>query len=815
MESEEEILRKENDELNRSLQEAQDTLEAIRRGDIDAIVVNGPNGNQLYSLVSPEHPYQVFVEKMGEAALIISRDAKILYANATFYKMINHPSEEIIGSSLLNFIQEDQRLYFTDFIKKKGDKKGEFSFYSNSNKIITTSISLSTGIWEESENLCLLITDITSLKRAQRLIEASESITKILSEAPTLSKAVKSIIDTLNNYLGWELILVWVWNKDKQLLSCVESAHIEGINPAEFIKKSKEIGSGKKLMPSTVWSSYRPYWIGDVTEDRTFLRRDDAFKCDLHGALAFPYYEESQLSGVIELFRRTPFSEEVDDQLLNLVTSIGIEVGLFIKRKTVEETNFQFTTIVNYSVNGIYITDTKGTVISWNPSAEKIFGWNAHEIIGTSIKAIYPEDKYEEFTQIWDRLLAGTAIEHTEAQRVRKDGKVIWIESTYGATYDTFGKITGACFIVQDVSSQKILSASLLHSEDRWRSFIEITEEWIWEVDKEGVFLFTNPAVLTILGYLPEEVLGKSILYFLSSDEKEKVEAQFQANIIQKKGWVHQVMQFTHKNGSACWLESNASELMDKDRKLIGFRGASRNITEAKNLEKIKNEFISIVSHEIRTPLTSIQGALMLLKKGVEEKDSHELIDIAQRNSVRLSNIINDIMDVEKFKLGKFKYNFSKINLKDVVLESMRLSDALARKYGLTISAAPTLMDAYVHGDYQRLVQVMMNLLSNAIKFTRSNDTINVAMEIIDPSVRVSVTDHGPGIPKEFQPKIFEKFSQADSTTVRSFEGTGLGLNICKNIVQGHGGTIQFVTKEGEGTTFFFDLPQYKEGADV
>lgn len=658
MQDQDNHLQQENEELKERLREAEETLEAMRKGNVDAIVVQGPKGEQLYSLVSPEHPYQVFIESMGEVALILSEEGVILYANPAFYEMIGFLPEEVIGNSILNFIQESHKSFFINNVFKKQNKKSELNFVTKDQQLLNMSISVSKGSGNENENLCLLATNISTLKRVQRLIETSEAVTKILSEAPNITLALKSVVEILKSFLGWEVIVLWIWNHEKQVLTCTDIAHVDDIQIDEFIEKTMHVETGKKLMSSRVWSSYRPYWIEDVAEEPSFVRREAAMKNNIHGAFAFPFYEKSHLGGVIELFRSTPFKEEVDDPMFNLITSIGIEIGLYIQRKIAEELNTQFSTVVDYSMSGIYTMDRKGVVKTWNQSSERIYGWSAKEIIGTNIKNIYPVDRLYEFDELWNKLIAGEVIEHFQTQRLKKDGKLIWVDNVWGPLKDPFGEINEVCAIVQDISTQKTLENSLAEFQNKFKTYIEMTEEWIWEVDKKGFFVFSNQAVSKILGYHPEEVLGKNLLYFLSAEDREKLEKQFQfqLSLIPSKGWIHEIMHFVHKNGNTCCLEINATELKDTQEQLIGFRGASRDITEEKNLEKIKNEFISIVSHELRTPLTSIYGALTLLNaKNLNEEEKKELIKTAQRNSERLKNIINDIIDIEKLQLSTLR----------------------------------------------------------------------------------------------------------------------------------------------------------------
>ena len=218
---------KENEELREQLELAKETLEAMRKGDVDAIIVDNPQGEHLlYSLVSPDHPYELFLENMGEAALIISEKGTILYANRSFFQMLGYHSEEVIGASVIDFIQDNQRSFFLKAIQKISKRKSEFCFIKKNEQVLTVAVSISTGMWQDRANICLLLNDITNFKRAQKLIEISKSTTKILGEAPNIGLAFKSLIELLKSYLGWEVMIVWAWNKETQSLTCVEMTHI-------------------------------------------------------------------------------------------------------------------------------------------------------------------------------------------------------------------------------------------------------------------------------------------------------------------------------------------------------------------------------------------------------------------------------------------------------------------------------------------------------------------------------------------------------------------------------------------------------------
>lgn len=233
---------------------------------------------------------------------------------------------------------------------------------------------------------------------------------------------------------------------------------------------------------------------------------------------------------------------------------------------------------------------------------------------------------------------------------------------------------------------------------------------------------------------------------------------------------------------------------------------------ELKRLDRLKDEFISVVSHELRTPLTSIRGAVGLIAQRVVESGSESyelLIQTAVNNCERLSNIINDLLDVQKFEAGKFVLQLKPVDLVDLVQQAISASNAYAHKYQVSVRLEADLaMPLTVNADALRIRQVVDNLLSNAIKFSHPGGDVLVTLGGDAQQVSLSITDHGVGIPESFHQRVFDKFSQADASDSRTQEGTGLGLTICKKIVESHHGHIGFESKEQQGSRFWITLPR-------
>jgi K+-sensing histidine kinase KdpD len=258
---------------------------------------------------------------------------------------------------------------------------------------------------------------------------------------------------------------------------------------------------------------------------------------------------------------------------------------------------------------------------------------------------------------------------------------------------------------------------------------------------------------------------------------------------------------FTADDESFLTLFASQSEVAVRNSQLF---------ENTKSLDRLKSEFVAVVSHEIRTPLTSVKGAIELLSDDRyfrNDEQQAKLLSIAHANTERLLTLIGDILDFSKLDSGSLPMHFERQRIETVVTQAAQNLRTLIeeRSIELEVATASDLPDLMI--DPNRITQVVTNLLSNAIKFSPAGGRIDVTVEEVDGCVRVAVRDTGEGIASENLPKLFQKFTQIDSTSTRRAGGTGLGLVICKGIVEQHGGQVGVLSAPGEGSTFFFTLP--------
>jgi PAS domain S-box-containing protein len=259
------------------------------------------------------------------------------------------------------------------------------------------------------------------------------------------------------------------------------------------------------------------------------------------------------------------------------------------------------------------------------------------------------------------------------------------------------------------------------------------------------------------------------------------------------------------------WVATRANVVERDDAgRALRVAGTNIDITDRKEMDRLKNEFIATVSHELRTPLTAIIGALGLLKKKVAPDlppDAALFLGMAQQNSEQLAALINDVLDLEKIESGLMPFDEGAVVIAPLLERAVALNTPYADRFEVRLELGRPLPEATVSGDPDRLLQVMANLVSNAVKFSPAGSAVTVSAAARDGTVRIAVADAGPGIPDEFRGRIFEKFAQADGSDTRKKGGTGLGLSICRAIVERLGGTIGYESEAGKGTVFYFELP--------
>ncbi|HYX64638.1 MAG TPA: PAS domain-containing sensor histidine kinase [Burkholderiales bacterium] len=332
----------------------------------------------------------------------------------------------------------------------------------------------------------------------------------------------------------------------------------------------------------------------------------------------------------------------------------------------------------------------------------------------------------------------------------------------------------------------------------------------VLELAAEGTVTQVNQAAELLFGYAAAELIGGSVKRLVLPQYEADFDRQWAQLLATRMPMAGLKIRNLRRDGISIVCEWTVTPLVNPEGTIISIIAQGRDITAQLEAERMKKEFTSTLSHELRTPLTSIIGSLQLINAGVlgeVPKDVAELTDVAERNGQRLLDLINDILDIEKIESGKLTLAPETLRIDQLVQEAMVLNKGFADRFKVRFEPRGALVCGEVRADHKRLLQVMTNLLSNAAKFSPEGQVVEISTETRDAALRVAIHDHGPGIPEAFRPRLFGRFSQADSTASRQKGGTGLGLAISKRLIEMMEGKIGFEDRPGGGTTFWFELP--------
>jgi len=482
--------------------------------------------------------------------------------------------------------------------------------------------------------------------------------------------------------------------------------------------------------------------------------------------------------------------------------------------------------ILETAPNAIVSLDGEGTILRANRAVEKIFGYRPEELLGRNVTMIMPPWSREEH----EGQLAGTLVGEStfldpgmELDGLHRDGHLVAIHLAVGKSSEEGNpRFIG---MITDISDRRRAEEVLAETLSRLQGVLDgATDVAIIATDLDGrVTLFSRGAE-RMLGYSASEVMGDEMVvrFHLRTEVADRGQAlslelgrpvQGIAVLVEKasrgepdeRTWT-----YVHKDGSMIPVILVLTPLYDARPLLCGFLAVALDISGQKQAERLKDEFVSIVSHELRTPLTSIKASLELLTGGLAgpiPPKAASLIEIAHRNAERLILLVNDILDIRKIEAGEVRFSLGAVDVREIVAQAVEANLAYASQLGVRIVVHDAGRPARVRVDLARMVQVLTNLFSNAAKYSPEGDAIEVSTTVTAGHVAIDVKDHGPGIPEEFHPRLFQKFAQADGTDNRRRGGTGLGLAIAKAIVEKHGGRLTFETAPGRGTTFRVEIP--------
>jgi PAS domain S-box-containing protein len=572
-------------------------------------------------------------------------------------------------------------------------------------------------------------------------------------------------------------------------------------------------------------------------------RSEAAAMCGLRSGFAFPIHAAHRTAAVIELFSQN--EPEWDADIVELAEQVGAQLGLVYERalaeaalvaekdsleryvgertaelsalntslitevrerrrieETLRESTDRHENLVRSMQDVFFSVSATGRIEELNTAFERLTGFSKNQWIGTrAARLIHPSER--RLAMRWFLRSHSRNVPPPIELRLRTvSGGWIMIEGSLNPRFDN-GALVNVAGIGRDITGRRAVERELRLRERAMAS----TTEGIFLIDgaePERPVTYCNPGLELITGQTSRGTVGNPWSGLFPSAPPESVAAIEKAMDHGEPGVTE--LRITLSDSASRWCRVALTPILDPTESLSHFVGIVSDITQQKEAERVKNDLVATVSHELRTPLTSLRGfAELMLERDYPPEKQKKFLGIINKEATRLTNLINDFLDIQRIEAGRQIYHFDKLPMTSLLEETAALFRGSNTSHEFTVASEDEFLQVWADPD--RLRQVLSNLVSNAVKFSPAGGPIDLRVRRDGIFAVCSVADHGVGIPPESLAKLFTKFYRVDNTDTRKIGGTGLGLALVKEIVEAHKGRIWVESEGGKGSTFLFALP--------
>jgi PAS domain S-box-containing protein len=684
--------------------------------------------------------------------------------NTRYINVIGKPISEVLGSNQ----PED--------IEKFSDGKNGFSWLGRLYEVSTVPIDVDQA---EPRNLFIL-RDITRRKQAEAALEQSESLFRGLFD---LSPDAVVLIDPHDSKVSWPII------------DCNKAAGVmNGYQREELIGHSIDI-----LNVSRGTEAERGAYLSQ-------LRAVENLKLET---------QHRRKNGEV-------FPVEVSTRLITIGERelvIGIDRDITDRKRMDEKlakSEAELRALFGAMQDVVMVFDREGRYVQIAPTSTEMLYQSPEEMLGKTVFDVLAPALAQKIHAAIQEVLRTRKLVHVEySLPVANSEEDVWKDAAVTPlTYDT------VFWIARDITARKRVEAELIQEKQFQEALIHHSPTSIIVLDNQGNIISCNPAFEQLYGYTATEAVGKNLDSLITTPETLEQASTYTQQAL--SGLVHGFGKRRRKDGSFASVEIFGVPLIVGEERagaLVIYHDITeldRARTEAEEANRAKSEFLANMSHEIRTPMNGVMGMLELALETQLTTEQRDYLETSLHSAEALLALLNDILDFSKIEAGRLQLEKINFNLRNTVEDVAYTLAARAQEKGLEIACLihPD-VSSNLRGDPGRLRQVLVNLVGNAIKFTHHGEIVIQAESIEENQshalVHFAVQDTGVGIPLERQAAIFDRFTQADGSTTRKFGGTGLGLTICKQLVEAMGGKIGVGSRPGVGSTFWFDISFEKQ----
>jgi PAS domain S-box-containing protein len=519
----------------------------------------------------------------------------------------------------------------------------------------------------------------------------------------------------------------------------------------------------------------------------------------------------------------------VEISLSPLETKEGLLVSAAIRdvseRRRAQEGLSRLAAIVAASADGILTKTLDGIITTWNPACERLFGYTSREAIGQPVRMLYPPGSEAEEKRILAAIGRGEVVAVREAQRVRKDGRRIWVSVSVAPERDASGSIIGATAIKRDITEVR-------HAQERFRGLLEAAPDGMIIVNEQGIVVLANAQAEALFGYPRAELVGSNVDQLVPDAVRGRHaqhRARFMADPKARPMGAALDLRARRKDGSEIPVEISLSPLdLDGERLVTAAvrdiserrrmeaerqenRDRQRELEHLREVDQFKTTFLNTAAHELRTPLLPVKAQLFLLKRqlgATQDPEVQKTADMLDRNISRLGSLVEDLLDAARHQAGRIVLKLEDAQLDLLVDEAAAAFRQAAHDRGIVMDVRKRGVGA-LRMDRRRISQVLYNLLSNALKFTPDRGHITVEAVVDADGGHVAVSDTGLGLSQADLDRLFQPFAQLQESVIPGQRGSGLGLYISRGFIEAHGGRIWAESAgAGKGSRFSFSLPR-------
>ena len=734
-----------------------------------------------------EERYRGLVESQRELIVRVTPEGKITFVNDAYCNKFGKTHEELIGSTFTPLVHEKDLAATLEAMK---------GLENPPNRIYLEQRSMTVEGWrwiawedyaikdEQGSTIEIQGTgrDITERKEAERILRESE---RRLSETQKIVRLGTWELDSKTRELSWSDETFRIFGLEPRDSAPSLEKYLNMVHPDDVSKLLKSLKTTDKK--GTPFELELRHSLHDGTNIYTITKGQ-------------PIYHRDRIVKLL-------------GSILDITERKKAEIAL-------SESQKKYQSVFDKANDYMVLLDTEGTVLEINEYIQSVMGYEKEEMVGKNIRELpfLTEEGIAKALSYFRKRIKGTSVSTYELEFVKRSGEVLIGEVNATLIDLGDGKIADLV-VIRDITERKKaeeeriqLINKLEEKTDELNTILESIGDPIVCTDQRYIVTTVNRAFCELVGRSPEEIIGKpctDILRCADNNGTILCDAECGLNQTMEQN-VTTVQRSVIQNveGRGITIDSLNSPLKSTDGSIIGAVKSMRDVSKEVEVEKMKNEFVSTVSHELRTPLTSIKGYVDLILDGDAGETTDlqkDFLSIISENTDRLTLIINDLLDIEKFESGTIVLNTKNFSLHDLVTRGARTIEPEATRKNLNFITRID-DDIEMHGDPARIMQILTNLISNAVKFT-SHGTITIILKKRGGNAEISVRDTGFGISAADQKKLFTKFFRAENAQKQNIGGTGLGLSIVQSLVKLHNGSVSVKSKLNRGSEFHVLLP--------